>query len=179
MSVQERFRARYFGPQGIIEGIRVCLSHEHSASALGLVCAAVESMTFLGLPEERDEICDTDFIAWVNRFLRPDKVGIGGRDLWTVRSALLNQRLSQRQAARGGKMREILFAWGRYHVMGGMELRPGSRWHRVMTIYSDELYKTLFLGAEQFCHEVIALPENAYLMGVRLNQVFGQMRLEE
>jgi len=110
--------------------------------------------------------------------MRPDKVGIGGRDLWTVRCALLNQRLSQKQAARGGKMREILFAWGRYHVMGGMELRAGSRWHRVMTIHAEELYKTLFRGAEQFCGEVISQPENAYLVGVRLNQVFGQSRQE-
>ena len=176
MSVQERFRARFFGPTGIIEGIRVCLAQEHTASALGLVCAAVESMTFLGLPEGRDQVCDMDFTTWVDKYLQPEKIGISGIDLWKVRGSLLNQRLSQRQAARAGKMREILFAWGRYHVMSGMELRPDSRWRRVLTIHAAELYKSLVRGGEQFCHEYVGSPENAYMVGQRLNQIFGAAR---
>lgn len=172
MNVQDRFRSRYLGPQGIIEGIRVCLSHEHTASALGLICAAVESMAFLSLPEGRETLHDSDFISWVDSYLRPYRIGINSEDLWNIRSALLNRRIPQRRST-GGKPREILFAWGGYIVYSEMELRPGSLWHRVMTIHADELYKAILRGAEEFCTNYVGKSENAYLVDARLNQVFG------
>ncbi len=171
MDVADRYRNRYFGPRGIVEGIRLCLSQEHTASALGLICAAVESMAFLSLPEMRDKLFDSDFADWANSYLRPYRMGISGRDLWQVRCALMEQRVPQRRIA--GRPREVLFAWGGYLIYSSMELRPGSRWHRIMSIHADELYKSIHRGAEEFCARYIASPENAYLVGLRLNQIFG------
>jgi len=177
VNVQDRFRFRYLGPQGIIEGIRVCLSHDHTASALGLICAAVESMAFLSLPEGRETLHDSDFISWADSYLRPYRIGVSGEDLWKIRSALLSRRIPQRRStSTGGKPREILFAWGGYIVYSAMELRPGSLWHRVMTIHADELYKAVLRGAEEFCADYVGKPENAYLVDMRLNQVFGSER---
>jgi hypothetical protein len=175
MNTRDRFNSRYFGPRGIIEGIRLCMANEHTASALGLICAAVESMAFLGLPEDRDTLHDFDFVNWANTYLKPHRLGIDGRDLWMIRCALLNQRVPQRRVNTDGRPRETLFAWGGYLIYSAMELRPGSRWHRIMMIHADELYKAIFSGAEEFCGGHISNPENARLVSNRLNQVFGQM----
>jgi len=130
-------------------------------------------MSFLALPAERDEVSDLDMILWVDKYLQPDKIGISGHDLWEVRCQLLNQRLDQRQAVHAGKVREVLFAWGKYSIGSGLELRPGSRWHRILMIRADELYKALFRAADTFCDQFIRDPENLYTVNRRLNQVFG------
>jgi len=54
-----------------------------------------------------------------------------------------------------------------------MELRPGSLWHRVRTIYADKPYKGILKGAEELCASYVGKYENAYLVDERLNQVFG------
>lgn len=173
MSVRERFFGRYFGPQGLIPGIRVCLSQDHTGTALALVCATIESMALLSLPDRRTAINEHDFASWVNRYLQPHKIGVDADELWSVRCALVNGFFTQYNVTREKKPREILFAWGGYSVFEGMQLRPGSRWQRLMRIRADELYKALARGAEEFGGEFISSPENAYLVSNRLIKIFG------
>ena len=174
MSIKERFYNRYFGPHGIVTGIKVCLSNEHTASALALVCAGIESMTFLSLPDNRESVTEFDFIHWVKTYMQPAKMGMSARDLWEMRCALISGYVSEKSAQRNGRPRQILFAWGKYSVLDGMELRPGSRWHRIMTIHAGQLYKSLVTASETFCKDHIAIPDNAQIASKRLNIIFGR-----
>ena len=175
MDVKDRFHDRYFGPQGIISGIRVCIHRQHMWSALSLLCAAIESMVFLGLPDDFDVVNTHDFIVWVNNYMRPQRMGISARDLWQLRCTLLDEQFSH-DNTNNDRQRKILFAWGRYSVFDGMELHPNSKWHRIMMIYAEEIYKSLLSGAEQFCSSYVSNPTNAFIVGRRLNQVFGQAK---
>lgn len=172
MNVTERFYNRYFGSKGILTAVGVCLHQQYSGSALALICAAVESMTFLRLPLDRSDVLDYDFISWVNDYIGPDKLGISARELWSIRCRLLDNSAAQQELTQRGQSREVLFSWGRYRISDGLELRPGTRWHRLMMIRADELYKALFRAAEDYRNTFISLPEKEYLVSRRLNTIF-------
>ncbi|MCE5198174.1 MAG: hypothetical protein ABFD54_00220 [Armatimonadota bacterium] len=173
MNAKERFYNRYFGPRGLVTAVRVSLYRENTATALALICACVESMTYLGLLECSDVVCSHDFAAWVRKYLQPARIGVSPEDLWSVRNALLNGYVAQRSISRSPKPREILFAWGKYYISEGMQLDPGSKWHQVMTIRADELYKSLVRAAEEFGAGYISESENERIVGARLNKIFG------
>jgi hypothetical protein len=42
-----------------------------------------------------------------------------------------------------------------------------------MRIHADELYKAILRGAERFCSDYVGDPENAHLVGDRMNRIFG------
>lgn len=172
MNVTERFYSRYFGPKGIVTAVGVCLHQQYSGSALALICAAIESMAFIRLPLDRSEVLDYDFIAWVNDYISPDRLGISARELWSIRCRLLDKSLAQQELTQRGHSREVLFSWGKYRISDGLEFRPGTRWHRLMMIRADELYKALFRGAEEYRNSFVALPEKEYVVSKRLNTVF-------
>lgn len=173
MNAKERFYNRYFGPTGLITAIRVALSHDHTGTALSLICATVESMAYLGLPDDCEVLHEHDFIAWVKNYLHPERMGISPRELWTVRCALLSGHIAQKTDTKGLKPREILFAWGGYSIFEGMQLRPGSRWYQIMTIRASELYKSIVLGAEDFGRVFVSKEVNARIVGIRMNKIFS------
>ncbi|MCL5104487.1 MAG: hypothetical protein M1133_10295 [Armatimonadetes bacterium] len=179
MDAKERFRHRYYGPNGLITGIRICLRNDHTATALGLLCAAVESMAFIGLPDDCDSVCSHHFISWVKTYLQPSKLGISPYELWTVRNSLLQGMFGKDAAADSHKEREVLFAWGGYAVFNEMKLRPGSRWDQILTIRADELFKALLIGADEFANKFVGRPDNRYMVDLRLNQVFGNKSASE
>ena len=176
MNIYERFHGRYFGSHGIITVIDICLKRDYTGSALAMICAVAESLTFLGLPEERNEVYEEDFIAWTNRYMQPDKIGICGSEIWRVRCALVDKFTTHRELTRGSKPREVLFAWGRYSIYEGARLPSGSRWHRIMGIHAEELYKGLIKGTETFCERHVIKPENEYIVDQRMNQIFASAR---
>lgn len=173
MSVHERFHKRYFGSNGIITAIDVCIKRDYTGSALAMICAVAESLAFLGLPDERDAVYEEDFILWINRYLQPDKIGVSGSEMWRVRCALIDRFTTHRELTRGSKPREVLFAWGRYSIFEGARLPIGSRWHMIMEIYAGELYKGLIRATRLFCERHIDKPENEYMISQRLNQIFA------
>jgi len=173
LNAKERFYNRYFGPTGLITAIRIALGHEHTGTSLSLICATVESMSYLGLPDDCENLCEHDFIAWIKTYLHPERMGISPRELWTVRCALLSGHIAQQTDSKGLQPREILFAWGGYSIFEGMQLRPGSRWYQIMTIRADELYKALVMGAEDFGRTFISKEVNDRIVGIRLNRIFS------
>jgi len=134
-------------------------------------------MTFLGLPDNCETVNGYDFMAWVNKYLQPEKLGISAKELWAMRCRVLEEQVTQKDFARGSKPRTILFAWGRYSILDGLQLPSSSRWHRIMTIHADELYKALIRGGEEFSVTFINESANAYIVGRRLNQVFGPPKM--
>ncbi|MHB9036765.1 MAG: hypothetical protein ACYC64_08865 [Armatimonadota bacterium] len=173
VNARERFYNRYFGPRGLITAIRVSLYNEHTGTALALICATIESMAYLGLPEDYDVLCDHDFTAWIKNYLHPERMGISPMELWTVRCALLSGHIAQQTETKGLQPREILFAWGGYSIFEGMQLRPGSRWYQIMTIRASELYKALTIGAEDFGRAYISKETNSRIVGIRMNKIFS------
>lgn len=173
MTTRERFENRYFSPQGILAAIRISLQREHSGTALSLICAAIESMAFLNLPVDRHEMTDYDFVRWSNVYLRPEKMGIGGDELWAVRCALIDKYCSRDTVHTPGGRRQVLFAWDKYCISDGLKLPQSSRWHHIMSIHADELYKALVKGIEDFAGDFIGRPENSYIVSYRLNRIFG------
>ncbi|MCL4552941.1 MAG: hypothetical protein M1305_05245 [Candidatus Marsarchaeota archaeon] len=179
MNAKERFRNRYFGPKGMVTSIQVCLRNDHTGTALGLLCAAIESMAFISLPDDCDVVCDHHFVAWAKKYLQPHKLGISPYELWTVRCSLLDGAFSKHDAGEDHKEREILFSWGGYSIFNEMRLRPGSRWHQILSIRADELFKALLIGADEFANKYVGRPENSYMVDVRLNQIFGRSSASE
>jgi hypothetical protein len=179
VNTKERFNNRYFGPQGLITAIRFSLYREHTGTALALICATIESMAYLGLPENYEMLCDHDFISWIRNYLHPERMGISPRELWTVRCALLQGHIAQKTETQGLQPREILFAWGGYSIFEGMQLRPGSRWYQIMTIRANELYKALVIGAEEFGRTYISEDASARIVGIRMNKIFSSRMPDE
>ncbi|MCE5314911.1 MAG: hypothetical protein ABFD49_06135 [Armatimonadota bacterium] len=179
MNIKSRFYNRYFGPRGLITAIRISLHREHTGTALALISATIESMAYLSLPENCDVLRDYDFVAWVKKYLHPERMGISPRELWTLRCALLHGHIAQQTDTTGLKPREILFAWGGYSIFEGMKLRPGSRWYRIMTIRASELYKALAMGAEDFGRIYVGNEANSRIVGIRLNKIFTSRMADE
>ena len=93
---------------GIKRDVQVTLENKCFRATLILVYCGMDTMAFLGLPEERNELNSADFIAWAESYIRfPCNEQLTGPDLYGARCATLHTYGSESRLSRAGKCRQI------------------------------------------------------------------------
>ncbi len=92
----------------IKRSIRVLIENECLGAAVQLIYSGIDTMAYLGLPENQEEVKQKDFIAWAERYIRfPCKEQLTGADLYGARCGLLHTYSPYSAKSRKGECRLI------------------------------------------------------------------------
>lgn len=93
---------------GIKEGIRIALANKCYGSAVILILSAIDTMAYLSMPENQDDVQRNNFVEWVNKYIKFScKEQITGLDLYGARCGMLHNYSTQSKLSREGKCRQI------------------------------------------------------------------------
>lgn len=91
---------------GIRRGIQVALDSGAYGSAVILIYSGIDSMAYLDMPAEQEDVTKGDFIRWADRYIEfPCEHQVPGADLYGARCAMLHNysvfsRMSRKGACR-------------------------------------------------------------------------------
>jgi len=92
----------------IKQGIRVTLENECFGSALILICSGIDTMAFLNMPANQEDVTRKDFVEWTEKYVRfPCKEQVTGLELYGARCGLLHSYTIFSKLSREGKCRYI------------------------------------------------------------------------
>ncbi len=89
-----------------------------SLATAAMVYIAIDAMTHLGLPLDRDQPVKRDFITWVNRYLRMnknDQYEYAGIDLYAARCRLFQPYSREHAVGRNEPHRSFVYHFGPSH----------------------------------------------------------------
>lgn len=89
-----------------------------SVATAAMVYIGIDAMTHLGLPLDRDQPVNRDFITWVNRYLRMNKnehYEYSGIDLYAARCRLIQTYSREIEVGRDEPHRSFVYHFGPMH----------------------------------------------------------------
>ena len=93
---------------GIKKGIQMAVKNKCYGSAVILILSGIDSMAFLNMPASQTDVTRTDFIDWVDRYMKfPCKEKLTGSDLYGARCAMLHTYGVVSKMSRDGKCRMV------------------------------------------------------------------------
>jgi len=93
---------------GIKKGIQVAVENNCYGSAVILILSGIDSMAFLNMPASQTDVTRTDFIDWVDRYMKfLCKEKLTGSDLYGARCAMLHIYGVVSKMSRDGKCRMV------------------------------------------------------------------------
>ncbi len=99
---------------GIIAPIKMLVEQEHFRSALLLTFCGIDAMTYLSLPDEREDSSRKDFSAWCDKYikLKNTQDRVRGLEFFAARSALVHNYKAESRLSDERKVRVLHFFTG-------------------------------------------------------------------
>jgi hypothetical protein len=93
---------------GIKQGIRVALENECYAAAVILIYSGIDTMSYLNMPLNKQDVTKSDFITWVDNYMKfPGREQLTGLDIYGARCGMLHMYSAFSRLSREGKCRNI------------------------------------------------------------------------
>ena len=93
---------------GIKRGIQVTVDNGCFGSAVILILSGIDTMAYLGMSADQQEVKKTDFISWADRYIKfPCKEQLTGTDLYGARCGMLHQYGVRSNLSRSGNCRMV------------------------------------------------------------------------
>jgi hypothetical protein len=93
---------------GIKRDIRVALENNCLGAAVILVLSGMDTMAYLGMPPNQENVTRTDFVRWADGYIKfPCKEQLTGMDLYGARCAMLHNYGTASDLSRQGKCRQV------------------------------------------------------------------------
>jgi hypothetical protein len=150
---------------GIKKGIRVAVKNNCYGSAVILILSGIDSMAFLNMPESQTDVTKTDFIDWVDRYIKfPCKEKLTGSDLYGARCAMLHTYGVVSKMSRDGKCRMVGYM---------SETVPEVRFNpcvdkNLVLVSVPALAESFYKGVDQFLINLFSNKEKAKVAENRL-----------
>ena|SRR3990172_563770 len=140
---------------GIRKGITVTLENGCEGSTAILILSAIDAMAYLSTPDGQEDVTKTDFIDWVDRYIRfPGAEQLTGADLYGARCAMLHSYGVASRMSREGKCRMI-----GYMDISNPPIRYNPTVSKELVLVSLPALKTaLFDGMDRFLVDVYKDP---------------------
>jgi hypothetical protein len=155
---------------GIRKGINVTLENGCEGSAVILILSAIDTMAYLSMPQEQEDVTKTDFIGWADRYIRfPGTEQLTGADLYGARCAMLHSYGIVSQLSREGKCRMVA-----YMDASNPPVRFNAAVSRELVLVSVPALKiALFQGIDRFLIDTYKDPNSkaAKLAGERFRNL--------
>lgn len=131
---------------GVKRSIVICLDNGCFGAAVALTYSGIDTMAFLGMAEEQQDVKATDFIAWCDRYLRlPGSIRIPGIEWYAARCALLHTYTVESKLSRQGRARKILYS---DHAVPEIVYQPGIA-HDCVLVSIRALTNAFFEGIDR------------------------------
>jgi hypothetical protein len=133
--------------QGIKRGIDVTVDNECWGSAVILIYSAMDTMAFLGMPADQNDVTRDDFVTWADRYIHfPCKEQISGLEFYGARCATLHTYGSESRISREGRVRQI-----GYFDHGLPEVRADASISTELVLVSvTALRQSVFTGIDRY-----------------------------
>lgn len=152
---------------GIKGDINCVFENQRYRAGVILIYSGIDAMAFLGMPANQFDVSGSDFIEWVERYIRfPGTEQLTGIDLYGARCAMLHSYGVKSKASRQGKCRMVAYM-DRCHLP--VIYSPSVSQDLVLvSIYA--LRDAFFGGIDSFLVDLFSDPERARTAENRLQQ---------
>jgi hypothetical protein len=153
---------------GIRRGIQVALDNDCFGSAVILIYAGIDAMTFLNMPGNQEDVERRDFIEWVDKYIKfPCKEQLTGKDLYGSRCGMLHNYSAFSRMSRNGECRNI-----GYMDNSVPEIRFNPEVSTSLVLVSIKaLAKAFFEGLDKFLIDVFSKKEKADIVEERFKKI--------
>lgn len=153
---------------GIKTDIEHLLSARRFRGALILIYAGIDSMAYLRMNPNKEEVDRADFVEWAERYVRfQGSEQLNGLDLYGARCSLLHQYSVFSRLSKEGKCRIIGYA---DHMESPVRYDP-SKSERMVMVSVQHLAEAFFRGIDQFLVDAFSDPNRKPLIEKRLRQL--------
>lgn len=157
---------------GIKRGIQVTVDNGCFGSAVILILSGIDTMAYLGMPADQQEVNKTDFISWAGRYMKfPCEEQLTGIDLYGARCGMLHQYGVRSNLSRSGKCRMV-----GYMDASIPEVRYDKNTSKDLILVSvPALMTTFFEGIDKFLPVIFSDAKKAIVAEKRLQTLIHQL----
>jgi hypothetical protein len=142
----------------------------------GLIAPSIDTMAWLGLPNDRQDVTGEDFVRWTEQYLLPSSsLPCTALDLYSSRCGILHSMTGESRAIRRGSASRIFFAWGG-HRAEDLQRALDHIGEPVVAVQIEALVSAFKAAIERF---VTATEQDSDLrrrVEARLDKVFAVMQ---
>jgi hypothetical protein len=140
---------------GIKHGIRVTIDNHAYAATIQLIYSGMDTMAFLGMPSNQEDVTRKDFVAWVDRYIDFETdVQPNGMDFYGARCSMLHTHGVVSRLNRQGECRKIVYvATDPRRVMYNPVIDPD-----VFLLSIESLRMAFFSGLDRFLVDLFSDP---------------------
>ncbi len=150
---------------GIKEGIKVAVANNCYGSAVILILSGIDSMAFLNMPASQKDVTKTDFIDWVDRYIKfPCTEQITGSDLYGARCAMLHTYGVVSKMSRDGRCRMVGYM---SEAVPEIRFNPAVN-DKLVMVSIPALAESFYKGIDQFLVNLFTNKEKAKVAEERL-----------
>lgn len=163
--------------KGIRRGIEITVDNNCLGSAVILILSAIDTMGYLAMPENQQDVTKVDFINWAEKYVRfPCREQLSGADLYGARCAMLHTYGAQSKMSRNGECRVILWM---SHAIPPIMTSPKTPGYVMVSI--PALRDALFDGIATFLVNTFRDPKSkeAELANRRLRSLVHELATNE
>ncbi|MBA3066114.1 hypothetical protein KJ633_03740 [bacterium] len=153
---------------GIKQGIRITFEKKLYGATIILVLSGIDTMDYLDMPGNQEDVEKKDFIDWVKKYIRfPCKEQLAGIDLYGARCGMLHSYSIQSKLSRQNRCRQI-----GYMNKGKPEVRYNPEVTKDLVMVSIEaLVESFFKGIDQFLINLFSNPKKSKIAEERLKKI--------
>lgn len=164
--------------QELTLAIDVCLEKGLALPTLALVYSGIDTMAWLGLPDEQHDVTGEDFIQWVDRYLLPGSgLGCAALDLYSARCGVLHSMSAESRAVRRGAAKRLLYAWGN-HKAEDLQRMADLVDPSIMAVQVEALVRAFRSAISTFAGDLERDASLGKRVNARLRRVFENTQLE-
>jgi|SRR5579872_4607364 len=163
--------------QELITAIDLCFTERLIAPTLALLYSGIDTMAWLGLPDDREEVTAADFIDWTNRYFLPDSgIQCTAPDLYSARCGIVHSMTAESRTIRQGDAKRIYYAWGN-HSADDLQQMLDKIGQPILAVQVDSLVKAFQVGVDRFVKASEQAPELNRRIDARLDKIFMNMEV--
>jgi hypothetical protein len=164
--------------QQLIIAIDLCFENRLIAPTLALLYSGIDTMAWLGLPDNQEDVRREDFIRWTDCYLLPDSgIGCSALDLYSSRCGIVHSMTGESRVIRRGDARRVFYAWGNHRADDLQQIldRIGQP---ILAVQVDTLVRAFRIAVDRF---VWASEQDTDLnrrVGLRLDKIFMNIQVQ-
>jgi hypothetical protein len=163
--------------QQLMIAIELCCKERLIGPTLALLYSGIDTMAWLGLPDDQEDVTGPDFIDWASRYLLPESgIPCSASDLYSSRCGIVHSMTAESRAIRQGNAKRIYYAWGNHRAEDLQQIldrigRP------VLALQVETLVRAFQVAVDRFVDASEHDPALNRRIDPRLDKIFGSMEL--
>jgi hypothetical protein len=165
--------------QQLKTAIDLCFRERLVAPTLALLYSGIETMTWLGLPDDQEDVRGEDFVQWTDQYLLPGSgIACAAVDLYSSRCGIVHSMTTESRKIRQGAARGVYFAWGNHRAEDLQQIldRFGKP---ICAVQMDALIKAFQIAADRFMQASQLDAELGRRVSKRQKKIILNMQVEE